>query len=61
MVEGERDTFNDFLKNTKPLKDFIIPLRGKSVDISKTFNGQIDLLFIDGEHSYKAVKADVKH
>lgn len=34
-------------------------LRGKSIDMAKTFNKSIDLIFIDGDHSYNAVKADV--
>ena len=32
-----------------------------SLDAAKKFkNGSIDFLFIDGDHSYKAVKADLK-
>lgn len=61
MSEGERDTFAEFRKNIEPLKDYIHILRGCSVDIAKTFNEKIDLLFIDGDHSYEAVKADVEY
>lgn len=61
MSEGDRDTFNEFCKNIEPLKDYIHILRGSSVDIAKTFNEKIDLLFIDGDHSYEAVKADVEY
>lgn len=60
MSEGRRDTFDEFLKNTEPLKNFISPLRGYSVNVGKTFNRKVDLLFIDGDHSYEAVKADVE-
>lgn len=60
MSEGERDTFREFCKNIEPLKDNIRILRGKSADIAKTFNEKIDLLFIDGDHSYESVKTDVQ-
>jgi len=60
MSEGERDTFDEFLRNIEPLKGFIVPLRGYSVDVAKSFDKEIDLIFIDGDHSYHAVKADVE-
>ncbi len=60
MSEGERDTFGEFCENTKSLREFIYILRGKSEDMAKTFNEPINLLFIDGDHSYKTVKTDVE-
>jgi len=60
MSEGEKDTFEEFCENIEPLKDFIRILRGKSVDMAKNFSEEIDLLFIDGDHSYDAVRADVE-
>lgn len=60
MSEGERDTFDKFCENIKPLKDYVHILKGKSVDTVKTFNKKIDLLLIDGDHSYDAVKIDVE-
>ena len=60
MSEGGRDTFDEFCKNTKLLKDFTVPLRGRSVDIAKTFDKEIDLIFVDGDHSYEGVKTDVE-
>lgn len=59
MSEGERDTFEEFCKNIEPLKDYIRILRGKSADMALVFDGEIDLLFIDGDHSYEMVKLDV--
>ena len=60
MSEGLRDTYNEFTKNTKPYEKWIVPLRGKSVEVAKDFDEEIDLLFIDGDHSYEAVKSDVE-
>jgi len=58
MPEGLRDTFPEFKHNTKDFSN-ITPLRGTSEDVVKTFNEKIDFLFIDGDHSYEAVKKDV--
>ena len=60
MSEGLRDTYNEFTKNTKPYEKWIVPLRGKSVEVAKDFDEEIDLLFIDGDLSYEAVKSDVE-
>lgn len=60
MTEGERDTFHEFKQNTKNIRKWIIPFRGKSTDVVKEFTEKIDLLFIDGDHSYTAVLQDAK-
>jgi len=59
MPEGEKDTFQTFLSTVEQFGKKVIPLRGRSQEVSKTFNEQIDFLFIDGDHSYEAVKADI--
>lgn len=59
MTEGKRETFQVFVENTQKYQDIIIPLRGISVEVAKTFKDIIDFLFIDGDHSYEGVKADV--
>jgi predicted O-methyltransferase YrrM len=59
MSEGERDTHEDFVQNTQMYAAWITPLRGDSLSVARTFSTPIDLLFIDADHSYSAVKADL--
>ena len=59
MSEGSKDTSQEFKQNTKRYKEMIVPLKGWSTDIAQTFEQRIDLLFIDGGHSYDDVKKDV--
>jgi len=61
MSEGSRDTYSEFVANTKPYAEFIVPIRGRSaavVDQVQGMAGDLDLLFFDGDHSYVGVKAD---
>ena len=60
MSEGKRDTYSEFLENTASFQNQIVPLRGKSEEIAKSFDKKIDFLFIDAGHEYDDVKADVK-
>ena len=57
----EDDKFFDiFKRNMEQLKltDIVIPIQGPSIEIVKTWNKPIGLLFIDGSHRYKDVKED---
>lgn len=61
MTEGHRDTWQEFQNNTASFKEHIVPVRGFSiavVDKVAVFTKSLDLLFIDGDHSYEGVKAD---
>jgi predicted O-methyltransferase YrrM len=60
MSEGSRDTYTEFLTNTKPYSEIIIPLRGNSVDIGRSFHQTVDLVFLDADHSYEAVSNDLR-
>ncbi len=59
-AEGSRDTFGDFQRHTEPFAHYIVPHRGYSADVNAR-EGPLacDLLFIDGDHSYAAVLADL--
>ena len=61
MPEGNRDTWLEFNRNISSFADFIIPVRGFSTDVVdevRKISLNFNLLFIDGDHSYEAVKTD---
>ena len=61
MTEGSRDTWQDFTANTAHCRDYIVPIKGFSTDVVQivaSHTSALDLLFIDGDHSYAGVKAD---
>jgi predicted O-methyltransferase YrrM len=60
MSEGPRDTWEEFHRNIRPFASCIIPLRGDSETVARGFDRTIDLLFLDGDHSYEACSRDVR-
>ena len=61
MTEGSRDTFAEFTRRTAPFSSRIEPVRGWSTEVAVKLVprlGSINLLFIDGDHSYEGVLAD---
>lgn len=62
MAGGPADVFPAFLENIKFYRDKIKLLRGYSYDVAKDWpkDRKIDLLWIDGDHSYAGVKRDIE-
>lgn len=56
-------TYQQYLKNlsTSKVKGSVISIRSLSTEAIKKWNKPIRLLFIDGNHTYAAVKADILH
>lgn len=62
MTEGKKDTYITFKENTREFKNNIVMVRGMSGDvvgeIERLTENHVDLLFIDGDHSFEGVKLD---
>ena len=58
MSEGKRNTYEDFLNNTKQFSELIFALRGSSEKIVTQFDHRISLLFIDADHTYEQCYQD---
>ena len=59
--EGTRDTFGEFRRNTQSFEHYIVAHHGYSTDVhAREQRIPCDLLFIDGDHSYDAVVADLR-
>lgn len=59
MHDGEKDTFSLFIENTKLYADMITPIRKFSSELSSDdVKGELDLAFIDGDHSEEIVRRD---
>ncbi len=61
MPDGVKDTFAEFRRNTERFTAMITPVRKRSERLQPTDCGtRVDLVFIDGDHSEMAVRADLK-
>jgi hypothetical protein len=59
MPDGIKDTFAEFAANTSGLGKLIVPLRKRSTKlVREDIQLPLDLVFIDGDHSYESVKSD---
>lgn len=59
--EDSSDIYQEFLDNTEPYRDFVIPIRGDSRVVHSQFpDKSIDFIFIDGGHDYDVVKEDIR-
>lgn len=56
------NTLPDFKENMKKanIENLVTPLVGFSTNVAKTFTEPIEILFIDGDHTYEGVIADIK-
>ncbi|MCA9053803.1 MAG: class I SAM-dependent methyltransferase [Planctomycetaceae bacterium] len=58
-VEGCRDTWAEFQQNTAPIAELLTAIRKSTAELAQTdLPAQVDLAFIDADHSYEAVRAD---
>jgi predicted O-methyltransferase YrrM len=59
VSDGRADVFAVWQGHTAPLANVIAPVRGFSQDVADRIPDQLSLLFVDGDHSYEAVKRDL--
>lgn len=53
--------YEKFLSNTDLVKHIITPKRGDSTEMASTYeDNSLDFVFIDGDHRYECVKADIE-
>jgi hypothetical protein len=59
-IVKDNQLYETFLKNMKPVKDIVIPIRKTSLEASKDYNdASINFVFIDASHDYENVKSDL--
>lgn len=56
----ENSLFGTFIDNLRPLINMINPIRSDSISASKMYADEfLDAVFIDADHRYESVKADI--
>jgi len=52
--------YEQFLENMKPVENYYTPLRMNSIEAAVLYeNKSLDMVFIDGDHSYESVIEDI--
>lgn len=60
IAKNGGDIFSIFLKNIEPVKHIVNPIQKPSLEAVKLYDDRsLDFVFIDADHSYEAVKADI--
>lgn len=55
------ETYQIFLKNIEPVKNYINIVRGDSIEVSKNYlDKSVDFLYVDGSHDYEHLKKELK-
>ncbi|HEY6167981.1 MAG TPA: class I SAM-dependent methyltransferase [Verrucomicrobiae bacterium] len=60
MSHGRQDTIGLFNANVSRWQDHIAAVRGDSKTAALPFQGECDLIFLDGDHSYAGTHADAE-
>ncbi len=58
--DNHGDVMSEFLENVSGYRNSIETHRGRSIDVAARWHRPIDLLFIDGDHSYEGCSTDLK-
>ena len=58
--DAPSDSLPEFLANTRRYRGLIETYRGTSLEVAGSWTRWIDLLFIDGDHSYEGCSTDMK-
>jgi hypothetical protein len=60
-IAKEVNLYVDFMRNMRKLHGLFTPVRATSVEAATIFEDKtVDYVFIDAEHTYEAVKADIE-
>ena len=54
------EVYKSVLKKVEPYKNRASIIRGSSVDVLPTLVGKFDIIYVDGDHSYKGAKKDLE-